>query len=117
MIDFCISIVPLHSSYSAMAIDKRIYELSRTATFMTGDGDLWVTNRFGRLHLINVLAIQQRLVDLEDEVNGYVASEIFMTGHNIDAPDRQDLRNPDLVLGELKKVIQEYSIKIPPYCF
>jgi hypothetical protein len=43
-------------------------ELDLVAGYMNKDSDLWVFRRFGKLHLFNILYLQQRLAELENEL-------------------------------------------------
>jgi hypothetical protein len=40
-------------------------DLSFVAQYLNQDPDLWVFRRFGKLHLFNILCLQQRLAELE----------------------------------------------------
>jgi len=41
-------------------------DLSFVAQYLNQDPDLWVFRRFGKLHLFNILCLQQRLAELEN---------------------------------------------------
>ena len=43
-------------------------DLDLVAGYMKKDSDLWVFRRFGKLHLFNLLYLQQRLAQLENEL-------------------------------------------------
>jgi hypothetical protein len=43
-------------------------DLDLVAGYMKKDPDLWVFRRFGKLHLFNLLYLQQRLTKLENEL-------------------------------------------------
>lgn len=89
----------------------QIAELSNIAGFMTNDRDFWVTSRFERLHLINLLAIQQRLSRLDHEINSYLKYEEYVRG----VPDTKACdppkRSSKEVLTELENTIKAYGIK------
>ena len=41
-------------------------DLAFVAQYLNQDPDLWVFRRFGKLHLFNILCLQQRLAELEN---------------------------------------------------
>jgi hypothetical protein len=41
-------------------------DLSFVAQYLDQDPDLWIFRRFGKLHLFNILCLQQRLAELEN---------------------------------------------------
>jgi hypothetical protein len=41
-------------------------DLGFVAQYLNQDPDLWVFRRFGKLHLFNILCLQQRLAELEN---------------------------------------------------
>jgi hypothetical protein len=43
-------------------------DLSFVAQYLNQDPDLWVFRRFGKLHLFNILCLQQRLAELENKL-------------------------------------------------
>jgi hypothetical protein len=90
-----------------MKLTSEIYQLNNIAGFMTGDSDLWVTGRFERLHLINLLSIQRRLSNLEEEINSHVLYERYMIGHE---PHPKPTRTSEEILTDLQSTIKEYSI-------
>lgn len=83
-----------------------IRQLDGIASFMTGDNDLWVTNRFERLHLINLLAIQKRMIALEEEFNHHAEYQQYLNGHTGNVLKPRDSQG---LLADLKTTIQEYS--------
>jgi hypothetical protein len=99
------SVLPL-----AMMVTSEIYKLNSIVDFMTGDSDLWVTGRFERLHLMNLLSIQGRLSNLEDEINGHVLYEQYLIGHE---PHPKPTRTSEELFADLQTTIKAYS-KIAP---
>ncbi|OAL43316.1 hypothetical protein IQ07DRAFT_685687 [Pyrenochaeta sp. DS3sAY3a] len=85
---------------------EEILQLDEIASFMTGDTDLWVANSFERLHLINLLAIQKRMIALEEEVNKYTEYDHYLNGYRANAPN---IRDSQELLADLKIAIQDYS--------
>ncbi|KAL6708381.1 hypothetical protein ACN47E_002644 [Coniothyrium glycines] len=63
-----------------MGFSNDVLELNKIAGFMTGENDLWITNRFERLHLMNLLSIQRRLLAIEGEVNDHILYEKCLCG-------------------------------------
>jgi hypothetical protein len=43
-------------------------DLAFVAQYLNQDPDLWVFRRFGKLHLFNILCLQQRLAELENNL-------------------------------------------------
>jgi hypothetical protein len=95
------SVLPL-----AMMVTSEIYKLNSIVDFMTGDSDLWVTGRFERLHLMNLLSIQGRLSNLEDEINGHVLYEQYLIGHE---PHPKPTRTSEELFADLQTTIKAYS--------
>jgi hypothetical protein len=89
-----------------MVVTSEVCELNRIAAFMTGDSDLWVTGRFEKLHLINLLSIQRRLSDLEEEINGHVLYEWHLSGHE---PQPKPTRTSEEIFADLQVAIKAYS--------
>jgi hypothetical protein len=85
---------------------KEIRQLDSIARFMTGDNDLWVANGFERLHIINILAIQKRMIALEEELNQYNEHKQYLNGHRANDPNPRDSQD---LLADLKTTIQDYS--------
>jgi hypothetical protein len=94
------------ASLSAMRVTSEIHRLNSIAGFMTGDSDLWVTGRFERLHLINLLSIQVRLSNLEEEVNGHVLYEQHLIGHE---PHPKPTRTSEEIFADLQITIKAYG--------
>jgi hypothetical protein len=89
-----------------MRVTSEIYHFDSIAGFMTGDSDLWVTGRFERLHLINLLSIQGRLLNLEEEINDHVSYEQHLIGHQ---PHPKPLRTSEEILADLQTTVKAYS--------
>jgi hypothetical protein len=95
---------------SAMRVTSEIHRLNSIAGFMTGDSDLWVTGRFERLHLINLLSIQGRLSNLEEEINGHVLYEQYLIGHE---PHPKPIRTSEEIFADLQITIKAYGKRSP----
>jgi hypothetical protein len=89
-----------------MRVTSEIYKLNSIADFMTGDSDLWVTGRFEKLHLINLLSIQGRLSNLEEEINGHVLYEQYLIGRD---PHPEPTRTSEELFADLQATIKAYS--------
>jgi hypothetical protein len=85
---------------------SEIHALSRIADFMVGDSDLWITNRFEKLHLMNLLYAQRRLTRLEEEVNDHVLYDQHLTGY---APHPNPTRPSEAIFADLQTAIVGYS--------
>lgn len=48
---------------------------SFVAQYLNQDPDLWVFRRFGKLHLFNILQLQQRLTELEHSLETKISEE------------------------------------------
>lgn len=88
---------------------EQVPELNKIAGFMTLDSDLWIANRYERLQLINLLAIQQRLSNLEHDVNDFVKYERSLIMGEECAPPAKP---PATFLADLEKTIEAYGIWI-----
>ncbi|KAF2117647.1 hypothetical protein BDV96DRAFT_399039 [Lophiotrema nucula] len=84
----------------------QVAEFNNIAGFMTLDRDLWIAGRYERLQLINLLAIQQRLSDLEQDVNDVVKYERgLVTGETCTPPEKSSAT----LLTDLEKTIKAYG--------
>ncbi|CAO2657368.1 Nn.00g034940.m01.CDS01 [Neocucurbitaria sp. VM-36] len=92
-----------------MVLTDQIVELNNIAGFMTYDSDLWITSRYERLHLINVLAIQQRMSALEQDIDDIVKYERCIRD---DVPCAPPEKSSEKVLFELQETIKAYGILI-----
>ncbi|KAF2124404.1 hypothetical protein P153DRAFT_401030 [Dothidotthia symphoricarpi CBS 119687] len=89
-----------------MSLTSEICELNSIAGFMTGDSDLWITSRFERLHLINLLSIQRQLSNLEEEINDHVLYERHLVGHE---PHPKPTRVSKEIFADLQGTIKAYG--------
>ncbi|KAH7388837.1 hypothetical protein BKA66DRAFT_569151 [Pyrenochaeta sp. MPI-SDFR-AT-0127] len=91
-----------------MEMISKIVDLNNTAGLMTQDRDLWITSRYERLHLINILAIQQRLSALESEIDGIVKYEkCFTDGEECGSPLPSE--RSEEILDEVQKTTKAYG--------
>jgi hypothetical protein len=93
-----------------MGVTSEVVDLNSIAGFMTGDSDLWVTSRFERLHLINLLSIQRRLSGLEEEVNSHVLYEQYLSGRG---SHPKPTRTSEEILADLQGATKAYSKSLP----
>jgi hypothetical protein len=57
-----------------------ICHILKAAEFMSEDKDLWLCPRFDKLHMFNIMALQDRLSKLEMElIDGYSKEEPMLT--------------------------------------
>ena len=89
-----------------MELTDQIVELNKIAGFMTSDSDLWITSRYERLRLINVLAIQQRMSELERDIDEIVRYENCIEKGEACAPPEKSSEN---ILAELQGTIKAYG--------
>ena len=85
---------------------NQIVTLSDIAGFMTADSDLWITSRYERLHLINLLAVQQRLSKIEQDINGHYKYEECMKDGRQCAEPKPSAQ----LLQELQDAIKAYGM-------
>jgi hypothetical protein len=64
-------------------------DMSFVAQYMNQDPDLWVFRRFGKLHLFNILCLQQRLAELENTLETKIWNN-ETTGFDELLPDIKD---------------------------
>jgi hypothetical protein len=64
-------------------------DMSFVAQYMNQDPDLWVFRRFGKLHLFNILCLQQRLAELENTLETKIYNN-ETTGFDELLPDIKD---------------------------
>ena len=89
-----------------MRLTDQIVELNDIAGFMTTDSDLWITSRYEKLHLINILAIQQRMSALERDIDDIYKYENCETHGEARAPL---IKSSEKVLKELQETIKAYG--------
>lgn len=86
-----------------------IAEFNNIAGFMTLDRDLWIASRYERLQLINLLSIQQRLSNLEQDINDVVKYERgLVTGEVCKPPEKSSTT----LLIDLEKTIKAYGTQL-----
>lgn len=56
--------------------EDSLFELSKIATWMNQDRDLWLCRRFEKLHIFNILSLQHRLAKLEQRLDRFVKAEL-----------------------------------------
>jgi hypothetical protein len=74
-------------------------ELYGVAEFLNRDSDLWVFRRFGRLHLFNILYIQQHLTKLESKLKNRL--DQVSRGINVDF---------DNLVPNIQNTLKEYGM-------
>ena len=93
-----------------IAMDKneidQIVNFNKVATFMTKDSDLWITGRYEKLQLINLLALQQRLSDLEQEIDAIVKYERRHERREACPPPKRSFQT---ILDDLEKSMKAYG--------
>jgi hypothetical protein len=86
----------LHSSYEKPSkLIRPPADWSFVAQYLNQDPDLWVFRRFGKLHLFNILFLQQRLTELENILETKIGKD-ETTGF-------------DELLPEIKIALKEYG--------
>jgi hypothetical protein len=87
----------LHSSHDkpSKVLRRPEADLSFVAQYLNHDPDLWVFRRFGKLHLFNILCLQQRLAKLENTLETKIWND-EKTGF-------------DELLPEIKVALKEYG--------
>ncbi|KAH7110058.1 hypothetical protein B0J11DRAFT_544554, partial [Dendryphion nanum] len=89
-----------------MRSTNQIVQFNNIAAFMTADSDFWVTSRFERLHLINLLFTQHCLTSLEEEINDHLLyDQSLIRGESYAEPKR----DAEKILAELPNAIREYT--------
>ena len=83
----------------------------RLAGFMSQDSDLWMFQRFDRLNLFNIIALQQHLADLEQRLDQLVPDNV----QKFDEKEFEDLK--DDIQSSLKKYGMTNTLSIPKYKF
>jgi hypothetical protein len=86
----------------------QVEEFNEIAGFMISDRDLWIAGRYERLQLINLLAIQQRLLDLDQDINDVVRCEDAVANGTPYTPPE---KNTATLLVDLEKTLKAYGTK------
>ena len=71
-------------------------DLMGVTEFLNIDSDLWIFRRFGKLHLFNILCMQQNLALLEDQLDRQISFE--------------EPTNFDQLLPTIKHALCEYGM-------
>ena len=71
-------------------------DLAFVAQYLNQDSDLWVFRRFGKLHLFNILCLQQRLAELENNLETKIWND--------------ETAGFDELLSEIKVTLKEYGM-------
>lgn len=77
-----------------------VAELEAPARFLNLDPDLWVFRRFGKLHLLNILHLQQHLAKLEYQLEREKSNQVP--------------RNLEKLMRKIKRAVAEYGMLVPP---
>lgn len=56
--------------------EDSLFELSKIATWMNQDRDLWLCRRFEKLHIFNILSLQHHLAKLEQRLDRFIKAEL-----------------------------------------
>ena len=84
-----------------------ILQLHKIASFMAADSDFWVTGKFQRLHLINLLFAQQRLASLEEAIDEHLRFDNSLVEGKTCAKPKRDAED---ILADLPIAIKAYSM-------
>jgi|TARA_R110002003_G_scaffold296_5_gene18637 hypothetical protein len=85
---------------------NELVRLDKIADYISGDSDLWITSRYERLHLINLLAAQERLSRIDQDINEHLNLENCL----INGEQRIEPRKPSAqILSELRDAIKAYG--------
>ncbi len=70
------------------------HELYKVAGYMNQDPDLWIFRRFGKLQILNILSIQQRLTSFEKDFEERISNPLL---------------NCDDLIPNIQHTLKEYS--------
>lgn len=85
--------------------------LSFVAQYLNHDPDLWVFRRFGKLHLFNILCLQQRLAELENTLETKIWNYKATGLDELDEIDEIDeIDGLDELLLDIKVALKEYGM-------
>jgi hypothetical protein len=71
-------------------------DLAFVAQYLNQDPDLWVFRRFGKLHVFNILCLQQRLAELENTLETKIWND--------------ETAGFDELLSDIKVTLKEYGM-------
>ena len=80
--------------------------IEKIVNFMLVDPDHWLVKRHYRIHLINLMILQQRLSTLEDEYNAIVTQD--MNAQKQIEQHQYAEEHPDLA-NEIQKTVKDYG--------
>jgi hypothetical protein len=83
-----------------MSAATSVHEILGAAEFMSKDSDLWLCPRFERLHIFNIMALQDRLSELDMEL---------MEGFSKDEPRLTEARPGADIVKDICKSIKAYG--------
>ena len=82
-------------------------EIESIVQFMLEDPDHWLVKRHHRIHLINLIALQQQLCTLEDEFDAVVRKD--NTIHRGDLEKHQSVKQQEPLLDKIQIKVKQYG--------
>ena len=79
---------------------RSLADFAIVASYLNEDSDLWVFRRFGKLHLFNILCLQQRLAELEHTL------ELKVWDNNV--------KGFETISSDIKIAVKEYGKAVRP---
>ncbi|KAH7084169.1 hypothetical protein FB567DRAFT_528514 [Paraphoma chrysanthemicola] len=89
-----------------MAIANEIVRLNKTAVHISRDSDFWITSNYENLHLINFLAVQERLARIDEKIREHLVFERNLIDGT---PSEEPSKPSDEILAELPDAIKAYG--------
>ena len=96
-----------------MSYQASLLELTKIANFMTRDTDLWLCRRYEKLHVFNILTLQQHLEDLDQQLEQLVAQESRQGAENVSQEFLQQRKSLLTDIGASIKLYGWLSTPLP----
>jgi hypothetical protein len=79
---------------------------AKNAEYIVQDPDLWVCRRYDRLHIFNLLNLQQKLSKLEDKLDELLKQELMQKSRCL---PEQMLQDQASLVEELQEAVRKYG--------
>ncbi|OCK85226.1 hypothetical protein K432DRAFT_421928 [Lepidopterella palustris CBS 459.81] len=95
--------------FATMPRQASPFDLSENANWMTQDRDLWLFRRYEKLHIFNILSLQQRLATLEQQLERNVDAEWRGEGEQRAAVGCLPKSQDNALVTEIQTAVKAYD--------
>jgi len=104
--------------YIVMSDEKRpapLSDIARIVDFMLEDPDHWLVKRHHRIHLINLIVLQQKLSSLEGEFDAVVRKDTEEDNKTLS--NHQSVTEKNDLLKRIQETVREYGLILLSVCW